>query len=427
MADTVDPDIATQAFPTDPPPIPPLAPIVNSPPLSRFLTDNCTGADATGSLPVTVGCVLQIAPVPQPSSPRPKPCSRATISPLSPAANPNTEQAAVMEQPALLHLLSQRGILQDQRAAIVASTTEAGYTAQPVQLPRSGSSSGKDTVGSNPAHWQHHCKYKSGKQPYYRDCCPDRRFSQSFWGSPYYVVPRARRHDTPVNPRNNGYSSGCQGDRSDTRKEWVDEPLVPSFSDSSSCPASPQPKSHLAHRPQPKSVGWDYSICPGNIKVLSRTLFITGGVSEELLRWNIERFGAIQTCIVDKLKRHAFVKMASRKDALDAHKGIRSDDMHFRVRWGIGFGPRDCCDYKNGISIIPIKRLTLADCKWLRTAEYGGTGDLPIQERMVVEEPDIELGTGISSKAISRRIEAHTIGNRPRSGQAGRRRRRGRY
>lgn len=47
------------------------------------------------------------------------------------------------------------------------------------------------------------------------------------------------------------------------------------------------------------------------------------------LRWNIERFGAIQTCIVDKLKRHAFVKMVSRKDALDAHKGISSDDMSF--------------------------------------------------------------------------------------------------
>lgn len=149
-----------------------------------------------------------------------------------------------MEQPALWQLLSQWGMLQDQRAAIVASTIEAGQTAQPVQLPRSGSSSGKDTVGSNPAHWQHPCKYKSQKQPYYRDCRSDRRFSQSFRGCRYYVVPRARRHHTPVNPRNNGYSSRCQGDRPDTRKEWIDERLVPSFSDSSSCPESPQPKSH---------------------------------------------------------------------------------------------------------------------------------------------------------------------------------------
>lgn len=31
-------------------------------------------------------------------------------------------------------------------------------------------------------------------------------------------------------------------------------------------------------------------------------------------------------------------------------------------------------------------------------AEYGGTGGDPIQEYMVVEEPDIEIGAGVSSK-----------------------------
>jgi protein NRD1 len=177
-------------------------------------------------------------------------------------------------------------------------------------------------------------------------------------------------------------------------------------------------------------VDWDHSICPGNIKVLSRTLFIMGGFSEGLLRSHVEKFGAIQTCIVDKFKRRAFVKMTSRKDALNAREALgsfRSDEMQFQVRWGVGFGPRDCCDYESGISVIPIKRLTHADYKWLLTAEYGGTGDLPIQEGMVVEEPDIELGTGVSSKAISRRIVADAIGKRPRSGQVGRGRRCGRH
>jgi len=32
------------------------------------------------------------------------------------------------------------------------------------------------------------------------------------------------------------------------------------------------------------------------------------------------------------------------------------------------------------------------------TAEYGGTGGEPIQSGMVVEEPDIEIGAGVSSK-----------------------------
>jgi len=35
------------------------------------------------------------------------------------------------------------------------------------------------------------------------------------------------------------------------------------------------------------------------------------------------------------------------------------------------------------------------------TAEYGGTGGRPIESGMVVEEPDIEIGAGVSSKGKS--------------------------
>lgn len=64
----------------------------------------------------------------------------------------------------------------------------------------------------------------------------------------------------------------------------------------------------------------------------------------------------------------------------------------------MGFGPRDCSDYQTGISIIPIDRLTDADRKWMLTAEYGGTGGKEIESGLVVEEPDIEIGAGVSSK-----------------------------
>jgi len=33
------------------------------------------------------------------------------------------------------------------------------------------------------------------------------------------------------------------------------------------------------------------------------------------------------------------------------------------------------------------------------TAEYGGSGGQPIESGMVVEEPDIEIGQGVSSMA----------------------------
>jgi protein NRD1 len=82
----------------------------------------------------------------------------------------------------------------------------------------------------------------------------------------------------------------------------------------------------------------------------------------------------------------------------------------------VGFGPRDCSDYQTGVSIIPINKLTDADRKWMLTAEYGGSGGKAIESGMVVEEPDIEIGQGVSSKAISRRMQTDKGGsNGPKS------------
>lgn len=102
-----------------------------------------------------------------------------------------------------------------------------------------------------------------------------------------------------------------------------------------------------------------------------------------------------------------------------------------QTRWGVGFGPRDCSDYATGISIIPIHKLTEADRKWILTAPYGGSGGRPIESGLSVEEPDIEIGAGVSSKAISRRMQTDKGGSNgpkstrnredePRSGRRGR-------
>jgi protein NRD1 len=82
-----------------------------------------------------------------------------------------------------------------------------------------------------------------------------------------------------------------------------------------------------------------------------------------------------------------------------------------QTRWGVGFGPRDCSDYQSGISIIPIHKLTEADRKWMLTAPFGGSGGRPIVSGLSVEEPDIEIGAGVSSKAISRRMQTDKGGN----------------
>ena len=172
--------------------------------------------------------------------------------------------------------------------------------------------------------------------------------------------------------------------------------------------------------PGPKSIEFDPNLPRGSIKVLSRTLFVGGVTSSEAhLRSLFSVYGLVQTCIVNVDKRHAFVKMLTRKDAVAARSGMeeyKAGDTQLRVsfgvpdhftlsllilsqtKWGVGFGPRDCSDYQTGISIIPIERLTEADRKWMLTAEYGGTGGRAIEQNMVVEEPDIEIGAGVSSK-----------------------------
>ncbi|TDZ25333.1 Rpb7-binding protein seb1 [Colletotrichum orbiculare MAFF 240422] len=169
-----------------------------------------------------------------------------------------------------------------------------------------------------------------------------------------------------------------------------------------------------------KWIDFDRSLGPGKIKVLSRTLFVGGvNIPEREVREFFGRYGPVQTCIVNKEKHHAFVKMITRQDAIrakEARESVSDSDGSLRTRWGVGFGPRDCSDYSTGISIIPISRLTEADRKWLLTAEYGGTGGRPIETGIVVEEPDIEIGAGVSSKAISRRMQTDKSGNHgPRS------------
>ncbi|KAK2594868.1 hypothetical protein QQS21_007420 [Conoideocrella luteorostrata] len=167
-------------------------------------------------------------------------------------------------------------------------------------------------------------------------------------------------------------------------------------------------------------VEYDDKMPSGNIKVFSRTLFV-GGVtcSEAELRRIFHRYGTVQTCIVNKDKRHAFVKMLTRKDAVTAKENMednRTIDLPLRTRWGVGFGPRDCSDYATGVSVIPIHKLTEADRKWILTAPYGGSGGLPIESGLSVEEPDIEIGAGVSSKAISRRMQTDKGGsNGPKS------------
>ncbi|KAG4304514.1 hypothetical protein PORY_002224 [Pneumocystis oryctolagi] len=153
----------------------------------------------------------------------------------------------------------------------------------------------------------------------------------------------------------------------------------------------------------------DPSVSEDSIKVLSRTLFI-GGVSQSISQEDLLRmfspYGDIQSCIVNHTARHAFIKMYRRKDAEAARSGMETfthEDTVIRTKWGVGFGPRDCSNYTTGVSIIPIWRLTEVDRRWCMFAEWGGTGGRPLEGGFVMEEPDIEIGTAVGSKAANKR------------------------
>lgn len=176
---------------------------------------------------------------------------------------------------------------------------------------------------------------------------------------------------------------------------------------------------------RPKPVSYDPSLPPNAIKVLSRTLFL-GGVPMNMKEWDIAHilkpYADVQSVILNNNRKHAFVKVYSRREAENVLMNFNLDGSYpLRTRWGVGFGPRDCCDYQNGYSIIPLHRLTDADKKWSLEAQWGGTNGQPLTPGMVFEEPDIIVGDGVSSKAISQRIPTDSSKNGPRSNRDERR------
>ncbi|SCW03098.1 LAFE_0G02894g1_1 [Lachancea fermentati] len=172
---------------------------------------------------------------------------------------------------------------------------------------------------------------------------------------------------------------------------------------------------------RPKPVSFDPTVPPDNIKVYSRTLFV-GGVPPAMKEYDIAAvlrpYGEVQSVILNSSRKHAFVKVYSRQEAENVLNNFNKDGSSpLRTRWGVGFGPRDCCDYQHGYSIIPLHRLTDADKKWSVSAQWGGTGGQPLQATMVFEEPDIVVGEGVSSKAISQKMPTDSGRNGPKSGK----------
>ncbi|KAJ5317318.1 hypothetical protein PENANT_c034G01811 [Penicillium antarcticum] len=366
---------------------------------------------------------------PQSQSGTPNPMAAANpLAALMPQAaqQPAMDPAAMAQQFQLLQMLAAQGVPQDQWATalqLLSMSSANGMGAMPPAGQMPAMPGFPQMPGQNVGSWgRPDSQNRDDRGREFPRSPPTgyRRRSRSPGWDRRRTASPPRRRESPVYGEYHGDSPGRRGgDPRDARGRRGNEYRQRSPPRGGGRRRSPSPvrnKDPNLPPPGPKFIEWDYSIGQGVIKVLSRTLFVGGVTSSEAhLRQLFGQFGIVQTCIVNVDKRHAFIKMISRGDAMSARDGMesyRTGEMQLRTRWGVGFGPRDCSDYQTGVSVIPIERLTEADRKWMLTAEYGGTGGRPIESGMIVEEPDIEIGAGVSSKAISRRIATDTGGKR---------------
>ncbi|KAH6642254.1 hypothetical protein C7974DRAFT_98061 [Boeremia exigua] len=378
--------------------------------LSGFVQPNGQ-TNAAPALPF----LQNMVPPPPPPGFVPPPPPAASVQPAMPPPPPAGMNDLASQ---ILQAMSAGSIAPDQAIQVLnalAVAQNGGVSmppAQPTAVPQVHSPAQAATHNGNsqPRFEQNDTKMRdrSRSPDYHQRVSPGRRSPPNRRESPVYgsydpnaIVDgnAANRSDRNDRGRGRGKARGGRNDRNEYRQRTP--------------PAErrqPSPPQNVVYG-QSRYIEWDQSLPRDHIRVLSRTLFVGGaGGTEGEIRAIFSRFGRVQTCIVNQDKRHAFVKMLTRPDAVAAKEGMDSlqdpvaQSKARQTRWGVGFGPRDCSDYSTGISVIPISRLTDADRKWALTAEHGGTGGRPLEGSMVIEEPDIEIGAGVSSKAISRRV-----------------------
>ncbi|KAI9796411.1 MAG: hypothetical protein M1833_006183 [Piccolia ochrophora] len=366
----------------------------------------------------------------------------ASIAAAMPQANGGASTEALQQQLMLVQVLMQQGIPQEQWGPIIAALSAQGANANLTAGAGAITNASNGMAGSNvggfggvaggaasgassawPPPSGPQSSWDGRKDQQSRDPAgnanrspPGRYQRRDRSRSPAYGrgSPPLRKRDSPIYGEYNssdspGRGGGGRGDALDRRGRGNrGRGRATDYRQRSPPPGRRSPERHDSSGAPSKWMDFDPLLGKDNIKVLSRTLFVGGVTSSESdLKGVFSQFGNVQTCIVNVDRHHAFIKMVTRDEAVIAKEGMethRSPNMQLRTRWGVGFGPRDCSDYQTGISIIPIHRLTDADRKWMLTAEYGGSGGKPIEGGMVVEEPDIEIGAGVSSKAISRRM-----------------------
>lgn len=294
------------------------------PNVNGFSTANGQPVNPLGALFAGMSNGAQQTQSPAPPNPFAAFLPQPQAPPVLPQAAPAPGSDAQAQQIQLLSILAAQGVPPDQWATALqllnmqSAQPQNGAASMPFPAPLPTNNWPGQTSSSRDA-------FTRSPPSQLR-----RRSRSPGWERRRDPSPR-RRRDSPVygDQRNGGDRDGDRGNayrrRSPPRRR---QSLSP-------------PKDSSLPPPGPKIIEWDRSMAPGCIKVLSRTLFV-GGVtsSEPHLRSLFAPYGIVQTCIVNVDKRHAFVKMLYRKDAVVARTAME--------------------EYKDGSNQLRVGRLCLS-------------------------------------------------------------------
>ncbi|KAJ3415326.1 hypothetical protein HDV05_005196 [Chytridiales sp. JEL 0842] len=219
------------------------------------------------------------------------------------------------------------------------------------------------------------------------------RHSDNREGDRHYEEERSRRKSASPPPHRRRESPPPQ-EQNQRYRAGIPRSMQTANGPSPISTSHPHPHHHAPlPSPSTKPAVLDPDCPPDAIKILSRTVYC-GGITPVLTQDKLREVfsscgGNVDTVIVNYAKFNCFVKFFSRAEAEVARVGLDRrvvEGVTLKVGWGCGFGPKDIFDYRTGVSIYPLAKMTETDKRWISTSGRGGG---PLQGGTVVEEPDV--------------------------------------
>ncbi|KAJ3303503.1 hypothetical protein HDV03_003780 [Kappamyces sp. JEL0829] len=163
----------------------------------------------------------------------------------------------------------------------------------------------------------------------------------------------------------------------------------------------------LAPGPDSEPSYEDTSVPIDSIKIISRTLFVSGfppTMTQYQLKELLETArGRVETIRVNNVKANAFVKMATRKEAeqtREAFQGFQIEQGALKIGWACGYGPKENFSFTDGVTFYSISKIPDQERSYIESSYPRGGGS--IKGGTVMEEPNVPVDLAMSSRGSAR-------------------------